>query len=76
MKQVSEMPTSGQFVAVWSLNGAPWSAAYKSETMCCKWESGRLNVYSIFDDEWEKVEHPASLKNHLSINNASYYVAD
>ena len=69
MKQVSEMPTSGQFVAVWEWNGAPWSAAYK-------WESGCLKIYSTFDDEWEKVKHPTSLKNHLSINDASYYVAD
>ena len=69
MKQVSEMPTSGQFVAVWEWNGAPWSAAYK-------WESGQLNVYSIFDDTMEKVEHPSTLKSHLNRNNALYFIAD
>lgn len=69
MKQVSEMPTSGQFVAVWKWNGAVWSSAYK-------WESSYLNVYSIFDDEWEQIEHPLSLKSHFDRHNAQYFIAD
>lgn len=69
MKQVSGIPTSGQFVAVWSLNGTPLSAAYK-------WELGHLNVYSIFDDEWEKVDYPLTLKSYLDRNNALYFIAD
>ena len=69
MKQVSEMPTSGQFVAVWVWNNQPWSSAYR-------WESGRLNVYSIFDDTMEEVEHPSTLKSHLIRNNAQFFIAD
>ena len=29
MKQVDEMPTGGQFVAVWQYNKKPWSEVYE-----------------------------------------------
>ena len=31
MKQVSEMPTSGQFVMIWEFHGAVWSSTVKIE---------------------------------------------
>ena len=34
MKQISEMPTSGQFIAVWMYNNKIWSSVYKYESGC------------------------------------------
>lgn len=41
---VKEMPTSGQFVAVWEYGGAVWS-----DTFC--WEDNKLLCY--VSDGWE-----------------------
>ena len=38
MKQISVMPTEGQFVAIWEYDGEIWSGTYK-------YNKGRLMVY-------------------------------
>ena len=71
MKQVDEMPTSGQFVAVWSgLDGKIWS-----DTL--RWIDGKIYSYEEFNDEGlnhnftrlENFDFYCSLK-------AQYFIAD
>lgn len=68
MKQVIEMPTSGQFVAVWVFNKAIWSGVYS-------YECGYINVYSALDDEWGQYDI-MDTKQHLERCNAIYFIAD
>lgn len=42
---VKEMPTSGQFVAVWEFNGEVWSDRYQ-------WDKGGLMEYDPDSREW------------------------
>lgn len=43
MKEQTEMPTNGQFVAVWVYDGKTWSTTYK-------WENGDLLRYDETED--------------------------
>lgn len=43
MKQHKEMPTEGQFVAVWSNSLGLWSGVYK-------WIGGDLNEYELYTE--------------------------
>ena len=43
---VSEMPKSGQFVAVWTNESGIWSDSYI-------WEDGKVLKYNEVDDNWE-----------------------
>lgn len=49
MKQVNEMPTEGQFVAVYKFNDNVWSGVYK-------YEHGELYEYDTMGDSWEKTD--------------------
>jgi len=69
MKQVSEMPTSGQFVAVWMYNNKIWSSVYK-------YESGCLNLYSPVDGDYEPVDDVDDFKQRADSVNAQYFIAD
>lgn len=42
---VKEMPTTGQFVAVWEFNGEIWSDRYQ-------WDKGGLMEYDPDSREW------------------------
>lgn len=55
MKQVDEMPTSGQFVAVWEHDGEMWC-----ETL--KWKRDKLFAYSREDDEFGDLVLPSHYK--------------
>lgn len=68
MKQVSEMPTSGQFVAVWQLNGKILSDVL--------WYGvdGELNSI-ILDNEITK-EGIDEFKAEEKITGAQYFIAD
>ena len=41
-----EMPSQGQFVAVWFVRDAPYSATLR-------WEYGQLKAYNHSDDSWD-----------------------
>ena len=70
MKQVDEMPTSGQFVAVWQYNKKPWSEVYE-------WDcDGDLFTYNESADEAYIVEDLRSLKEHHDACKAKYFIAD
>ncbi len=45
MREVSKMPTEGQFVIIWEYNGLPWSDTVK-------WEDGGLLIYDHEDDDF------------------------
>ena len=68
MKQVDEMPTSGQFVAVWEYNGNIWSGVYINQG---EW----IDVYLIEDDDFER-NNAETVKNHLEKQSAKYFVVD
>ena len=69
MKQVEEMPVSGQFVAVWQYNKKPWSEVYE-------WIDAELYIYNETADEAYIVEDLQSLKEHHSACKAKYFIAD
>ena len=69
MKQVSKIPTSGQFVAVWMYNNKIWSSVYK-------YESGCLNLYSPVDADYDQVDDVDDFKQRLDSVNAQYFIAD
>ena len=70
MKQVDEMPTSGQFVAVWQCNKKPWSEVYE-------WDcDGDLYTYNETADEAYIVEDLQSLKEHHDACKVKYFIAD
>ena len=68
MKQVDEMPTSGQFVAVWQYNGKIWSGVYINRG---EW----IDVYLIEDDDFER-NNAETVKNHLEKQSAKYFIAE
>lgn len=49
MKELKEMPTEGQFVAVYEYNGDIWSGAYQWD------EDGCVTEYCLYDDEFVPV---------------------
>lgn len=51
MKRVilTEMPKSGQFVAIWDYNGLPWASVYR-------WKGNTLLCYDEDSDGWEGFE--------------------
>lgn len=69
MKQVSEMPTSGRFVAVWVYNNKIWSSVYKCESGC-------LNLYSPVDVDYEPIYDVDDFKQRLDSVNAQYFIAE
>lgn len=69
MKQISEMPTSGQFVAVWMYNNKIWSSVYK-------YESGCLNLYSPVDVDFKPIDDVDDFKQNLDSVNAQYFIAE
>ena len=44
MRQSKEMPTEGQFVAMWSNDSEIWSGVFK-------WINGKLYRYNIFEED-------------------------
>ena len=68
MKQVSEMPTSGQFVAVWIFDGEVWSEVYINQ-------GTYMDVYSASDDEWDAIPITQAI-NHFNKYGAQYFIAD
>ena len=68
MKQVSEMPTSRQFVAVWqNPTGGVWSDTFKIS-------NGEMSQYSNeFDDFFPP---DIDTVNSIKENNAQYFIAD
>ena len=46
MKTTTEMPSEGQFVAVWQWNGSPWASTYRMI-------DGSPQLYNEFTDEWK-----------------------
>jgi len=46
MKTTTEMPSEGQFIAVWQWNGSPWSSTYRVI-------DGSPQLYNEFTNEWE-----------------------
>ena len=70
MKQVSEMPTSGQFVAVFQRDKSVESRSYELN------EIDNSVIYDI-DERGGKWLHEADMiKSFLSNNNAQYFIAD
>ena len=68
MKQVPEMPTSGQFVAVWIFNDEVWSEVYINQ-------GTYMDVYSASDDEWYAIPITQAI-NHFNKYSAQYFIAD
>ena len=68
MKQVSEMPTSGQFVAVWQNKaGGIWSDTFKIN-------NGEISQYN---NEFGDFYFPdVDTVNSIKTNNALYFIAD
>ena len=64
MKQVDEMPTSGQFVAVWSYGEKIWSEVYM-------WKDG--DIYAYGNNEGLCI---TTLKNSYKHFKAKYFIAD
>ena len=61
-----EMPSEGQFVAVWFIGDAPYSATLR-------WEYGLLKAYNYSDDSWDyESDHGYSAKV-LEELEATYY---
>lgn len=66
MKVSYEMPSEGQFVAVWFVGDAPYSATLK-------WEYGQLKAYNCSDDSWDcECDHGYSTPVLESLE-ATYY---
>ena len=75
MKQVDEMPTSGQFVAVWiGFDGRIWSDTVK-------WKSGSLYSYNLFNDSIDQSENNDNFteletEDFYKSVSAAYFIAD
>ena len=69
MKQVSEMPTSGQFVAVWQVNSEPHG--YKM-----LWEDEYLYEVNESTEELYEVFDVDSLIKYHKESNTLYFIAD
>lgn len=48
MKEVNEMPTEGQFVAVYTYNGNVWSGTYA-------WDADIITEYFLYSDDFEPI---------------------
>ncbi len=66
MKQVSEIPKEGQFVAVWEANGTVWSDTYKVEKGVAYW----------FNDHTDEFEETSHLKPPCRGFNEIYFVIE
>ena len=69
MKRADEMPTSGQFVAVWQYNKNPWANVFE-------WDDGELFIYNENAEELYIVDDLQSLKDHHGECKAKYFIAD
>ena len=69
MKQVSGMPTNGQFVVIWEDGGEPHG--YKM-----LWEDEYLYEVNESTEELYEIFDICSLVEYHKSRNASYYVAD
>ena len=68
MRELSEMPEEGQFVAVWEYNGKIWSDTYY-------WEDDKLLCFSNESEEFEIQDHELDCEAFVS-NPAKFYVID
>lgn len=51
-----EMPSQGQFVAVWFIGDVPYSATLR-------WECGQLKAYNYSEDSWDcECDHGYSMQ--------------
>lgn len=69
MKQISEIPTNGQFVAVWVYNGHPWSGTFKI--------NNELQLeFDVRKDKWFDCGkyYDCGLKKFLSDVSAKYFI--
>lgn len=63
MKQVNEMPTEGQFVAMWEYNNKIWSDTFR-------WVDGSLKISSKDGEDWyEHQLYPGDI-----CENAIFYI--
>ena len=61
-----EMPLQGQFVAVWFIGDAPYSATLR-------WECGQLKAYNYSEDSWDcECDHGYSVQALESLE-ATFY---
>ena len=73
MKQVDEMPTSGQFVVVWSSQDSKIS----EQSINCKkfrWFNGELK--EMYPDEILAIDNPSRMMEILDSMDAIYFVID
>jgi len=68
MKQVDEMPTSGQFVAVWEYDGVIWSEVYINQ-------GEYIDIYSADDDDFHRVPSHQVVSHHDKYK-AKYFIAE
>jgi len=69
MKQVSEMPTSGQFIMLWEFNGVVWSSTVKIE-------GGIEYIYNENDDEFVSVTNSGLVIPSDMRKTIKYFIAD
>lgn len=69
MKQVSEMPTSGQFVMIWEFHGAVWSSTVKIE-------DGIEHIYNEDDDEFVSVIDSGLMISSDMRKTIKFFIAD
>ena len=67
MKQVKEMPTSGQFVAVWMILGKPTSKLYRA----C---DGLVSLYDEDASQWSELEDQETVDQSFIDLNAKFFV--
>ena len=68
MKQVKDMPKTGQFIVVSDYNEEQWASTYK-------WIDGKLHVLSWNNDCEEFISFNYDLEQLIS-NNIKYFVFD
>lgn len=69
MKQVNEMPTSGQFVVTWVFGELPWCQT-------CRWEPEELEIvqgYNSLSDEWQTF---GAVDDLPGVTGVEYHVID
>ena len=64
LQQVDEMPTEGQFVAVWMYNNRPWS-------LTLRYKGAALETYDEALDEWRSC---VQTYNHIWETNTAHYI--
>ncbi len=69
MKQVSEMPTSGQFVMIWEFHGAVWSSTVKIE-------DGIEHIYNENDDEFVSAIDSGLMISRDMRKTIKFFIAD